>query len=160
VSCHKAAHDQADPNSSYIGTEIVAIAAGEAKNPRRNIPRAIRKVYIRILIFYLGGTFIIGLIVPSNEKALRLSLGVGKSPFVIAIKNAGIPALPSIINACLLTSAWSAASSDLYTSSRAIYGLAISGTAPKIFARTTKNGLPWVSLIFCSLFGCLAYMCT
>jgi len=143
---------------SYIGTEIVAIAAGEAKNPRRNIPRAIRKVYIRILIFYLGGTFIIGLIVPSNEKALRLSSGVGKSPFVIAIKNAGIPALPSIINACLLTSAWSAASSDLFTSSRALYGLAISGTAPKIFARTTKNGLPWISLVFCSLFGGLAYM--
>ncbi|WVQ65948.1 uncharacterized protein L199_004126 [Kwoniella botswanensis] len=144
---------------SYIGTEIVAIAAGEAKNPRRNLPRAIKKVYIRILVFYLGGTFIIGLLVPSNDEGLALNSGTAlASPFVIAIKRAGIPALPSIINACLLTSAWSAASSDLFTSSRAIYGLAITRQAPKIFARTTKNGLPYVAIIFCALFGALAYM--
>lgn len=143
---------------SYIGTEIVAIAAGEAKNPRRNLPRSIRKVYIRILVFYLGGTFIIGLLVPSDNTSLTLNSGTLKSPFVIAIKNAGIPVLPSIINACLLTSAWSAASSDLYTSSRAIYGLALTHQAPKIFARTTRNGLPYVALIFCSLFAGLAYM--
>ncbi|WVF69298.1 hypothetical protein IAT40_004074 [Kwoniella sp. CBS 6097] len=144
---------------SYIGTEIVAIAAGEAKNPRRNLPRAIKKVYIRILVFYLGGTFIIGLLVPSNDKGLALNSGTAlASPFVIAIRRAGIPALPSIINACLLTSAWSAASSDLFTSSRAIYGLAITRQAPKIFARTTKNGLPYVAIIFCALFGALAYM--
>ncbi|WWC95930.1 hypothetical protein V866_002797 [Kwoniella sp. B9012] len=144
---------------SYIGTEIVAIAAGEAKNPRRNLPRAIKKVYIRILVFYLGGTFIIGLLVPSNDDGLALNSGTAlASPFVIAIKRAGIPALPSIINACLLTSAWSAASSDLFTSSRAIYGLAITRQAPKIFARTTKNGLPYVAIIFCALFGALAYM--
>jgi amino acid transporter len=143
---------------SFIGTEIVAIAAGEAKNPRRNLPRSIKKVYIRILLFYLGGTFIIGLLVPSDNTSLVLNSGTLKSPFVIAIKNAGIPALPSIINACLLTSAWSAASSDLYTSSRAIYGLALTKQAPAIFARTTRSGLPWVALVFCSLFGSLAYM--
>ena len=143
---------------SYIGTEIVAIAAGEARNPRRNIPRAIKKVYIRILLFYLGGTFIIGLLVPSNDPSLRLSSGVGKSPFVIAIRRAGIPALPSIINACLLTAASSAASSDLYTASRAIYGLALTRSAPRIFARTTARGLPYVAIGFTALFGALAYM--
>ncbi|RSH95793.1 hypothetical protein EHS25_000885 [Saitozyma podzolica] len=143
---------------SYIGTEIVAIAAGEAKNPRRNLPRSIKKVYIRILVFYLGGTFIIGLLVPSDNTSLTLNSGTLKSPFVIAIRNAGIPVLPSIINACLLTSAWSAASSDLYTSSRAIYGLALTHQAPKIFARTTRNGLPYVALAFCATFGALAYM--
>lgn len=143
---------------SYIGTEIVAIAAGEAKNPRRNLPRAIRRVYVRILIFYLGGTFVIGLLVPSDDQSLSLLSGTAKSPFVIAIKNSGINTLPSIINACLLTSAWSAASSDLYTSSRALYGLALSGQAPKIFTRTTKQGLPWISVAVCASFGCLAYM--
>ncbi|CAD6582799.1 MAG: hypothetical protein TREMPRED_003391, partial [Tremellales sp. Tagirdzhanova-0007] len=143
---------------SYIGTEIVAIAAGEARNPRRNIPRAIKKVYIRILLFYLGGTFIIGLLVPSTDPSLRLGSGVGKSPFVIAIRNAGIPALPSIINACLLTAASSAASSDLYTASRAIYGLALTRSAPQVFARTTARGLPYVAIGFTALFGALAYM--
>ncbi|KAF8319959.1 putative general amino acid permease [Clavulina sp. PMI_390] len=143
---------------SFIGTEIVAIAAGEAKNPRRNIPRAIKKVYIRILLFYILGTFIIGILVPSNNPDLGAQSNAFSSPFVIAIRRAGIKGLPSVINAALLTSAWSAASSDLYTSSRALYGLAISHNAPQIFARTTRSGLPYVSIIFSSLFCALAYM--
>ncbi|KAJ3545067.1 hypothetical protein NMY22_g2575 [Coprinellus aureogranulatus] len=146
---------------SFIGTEIVAIAAAEAKNPRRNLPRAIKRVYIRILLFYILGTFIIGLLVPSTEPGLNLADGTAaSSPFVIAIQNAGIKALPSIINAALLTSAWSAASSDLYTSSRALYGLAAAGNAPKIFLKATKSGLPYVSIIFCALFSVLAFMGT
>ncbi|KAL4068227.1 amino acid permease/ SLC12A domain-containing protein [Scleroderma yunnanense] len=143
---------------SFIGTEIVAIAAGEAKNPRRNLPKAIRRVYIRILLFYIGGTFVIGLLVPSNNPSLQLESGTAASPFVIAIETAGIKALPSIINACLLSSAWSAASSDLYTSSRALYGLAVSGNAPSFFLRTSKKGLPYISVIFCALFTLLAFM--
>lgn len=144
---------------SFIGTEIVAIAAGEAKNPRRNLPKAIRRVYIRILIFYIGGTFIIGLLVKSSDDRLNITGGVSAaSPFVIAIENAAIKVLPDIINACFLTSAWSAASSDLYTSSRALYGLAAAGNAPKIFLKTLKNGLPIVSIVFCALFSGLAYM--
>ncbi|KAF8334137.1 amino acid permease [Cantharellus anzutake] len=143
---------------SFIGTEIVAIAAGEAKNPRRNIPKAIKRVYIRILLFYIGGTATIGLLVPSNDKSLGLTSDAASSPFVIAIKRAGIGGLPSTINAALLTSALSAASSDLYTSSRALYGLAIAGNAPKIFTRTSKSGLPYFSVFFCALFCCLAYL--
>ena len=63
---------------SYIGTEITAIAAGEAKNPKRNMPKAIRRVYARILLFYLGGTFIIGMLVPSNHPDLRLGSTAAK----------------------------------------------------------------------------------
>ncbi|KAJ6599363.1 amino acid permease [Mycena vulgaris] len=144
---------------SYIGTEIVAIAAGEAKNPRRNLPKAIKRVYIRILLFYIGGVIIIGLLVPSTDPGLNIiSQTAAASPFVIAIQRSGIKTLPSIINACLLTSAWSAGSSDLYTSSRALYGLAAAGNAPKIFLKALPNGLPIVSLIFCSSFSTLAYM--
>lgn len=76
-----------------------------------------------ILIFYILGTFVIGLLVPSNDPSLNDPLHKGTaaaSPFVIAISRSGIKGLPSVINACLLTSAWSAASSDLYTSSRAL----------------------------------------
>ncbi|KAH8988821.1 amino acid permease-domain-containing protein [Lactarius akahatsu] len=82
---------------SFIGTEIVAIAAGEAKNPRRNIPKAIRRVYIRILLFYIGGVTVIGLLVPSNDPGLALGTGTAAaSPFVIAIKRSGIKALPQV----------------------------------------------------------------
>ncbi|KIK41815.1 hypothetical protein CY34DRAFT_59698, partial [Suillus luteus UH-Slu-Lm8-n1] len=143
---------------SFIGTEIVAIAAGEAKNPRRTLPKAIRRVYIRILLFYIGGTLIVGLLVPSNNPLLQLNSGTAQSPFVIAIETAGIKFLPSIVNACLLTSAWSAASSDLYTASRAVYGLAASGNAYKFFLKTTRNGLPYVAVLFCASFSLLAFM--
>jgi len=66
--------------------------------------------------------------------------------------------LPSIINAAILTSAWSAGSSDLYLASRSLYGLAVSGSAPKIFSRTTRSGLPHVAVGVCSCFAFLAYM--
>ncbi|GJN94239.1 hypothetical protein Rhopal_007313-T1 [Rhodotorula paludigena] len=144
---------------SYIGTEIVAIAAGETKDPRKTLPRAIKNVYIRILLFYILGVFITGLLVPSNDPRLNLADGTAASaPFVIAIQNAGIKALPSIINACLLSSAWSAASSDLYTSSRALYGLALQGQAPGLLKKTTSWGLPWVAVLVGVAFSFLSFM--
>ncbi|TCD71468.1 hypothetical protein EIP91_008848 [Steccherinum ochraceum] len=144
---------------SFIGTEIVAIAAGEAKNPRRNLPKAIKRVYVRILLFYVGGVTVIGLLVPYTDPSLSLTVSnAAKSPFVIAINHAGIKGLPSVINAALLTAAWSAASSDLYTSSRALYGLAKVGNAPKIFTRTSRNGLPYMAVGLCTLFSLLAFM--
>eukprot|EP00918_Siedleckia_nematoides_P087892 GHVU01193187.1.p1 GENE.GHVU01193187.1~~GHVU01193187.1.p1 ORF type:complete len:461 (-),score=86.99 GHVU01193187.1:61-1443(-) len=143
---------------SYIGTEIVAITAGEAENPRRNLPKAIKKVYIRILLFYILGTFIIGLITPSNDPGLGLSSDAAASPFVLAITRVGIKGLPHIINACLITSAWSAGSSDLYTASRALYGMGLVGDLPAIFKRTTRSGLPYVAVGVSSLFGLLAFM--
>ncbi|KAK0440805.1 amino acid permease [Armillaria borealis] len=147
---------------SFIGTEIVAISAGEAKNPRTSLPKAIKKVYVRIILFYILGTLVIGLLVPSNDPRLNLNDGTAaSSPFVIAIENAGISGadvFSKIINAALLTSAWSAATSDLYTSSRALYGLAATGNAPRMFLITLKNGLPIISILTCASFGLLAYM--
>ncbi|ORY73846.1 amino acid permease, partial [Leucosporidium creatinivorum] len=144
---------------SFIGTEIVAIAAGEAKNPKKNLPKAIKRVYIRIIVFYILGTLIIGLLVASNDPRLNLGTNdAASSPFVIAIQNAGIPALPSIINAALLTSAWSAASSDLYTGSRALYGLALNGNAPKILRRVNSWGLPYLCVAVGAAFALLSYM--
>ncbi|KAI0307841.1 amino acid permease [Multifurca ochricompacta] len=145
---------------SFIGTEIVAIAAGEAKNPRRNLPKAIRRVYIRILLFYIGGVTIIGLLVSSNDSGLALGNGTAAaSPFVIAIKRSGIKALPQVWGPKRLPNfLHSAASSDLYTSSRALYGLAIAGNAPSICKKTLRNGLPVVALAVSTSFTLLAYM--
>ncbi|EIW75831.1 amino acid transporter [Coniophora puteana RWD-64-598 SS2] len=144
---------------SYAGTETVAIAAAEAKNPRRNLPKAISRVYFRILVFYIGGVFVIGLLVPSTDPRLNLNASdASASPFVIAIDNAGIKGLTSVINAALLTAAWSAASSDLYLASRGIYGLAVAGNAPAIFKRTIRGGFPYVAVTFCACFSLLAFM--
>ncbi|EIW75877.1 amino acid permease [Coniophora puteana RWD-64-598 SS2] len=144
---------------SYAGTESVSMAAAETKNPRRNLPKAIQRVYFRILVFYIGGVTIMGLLVPFDNPGLNLSASnASASPFVIAINNAGIKGLTSVINAALLTAAWSAASSDLYLSSRGLYGMATAGNAPKVFARTIRGGFPYVAVSFCACFALLAYM--
>lgn len=108
---------------AFIGTEITAIAAAEAADPRRTVPKAIRTVWVRLILFYIASAFVIGLLVSPSDPSLDLESTAAKSPFVIAIKNAGISVLPSIINAALLTSAWSAGCADLFMSSRALFAL-------------------------------------
>ncbi|KAI9362010.1 amino acid permease [Zopfochytrium polystomum] len=146
---------------SFIGTEIVAVAAGETKNPRKNVAKAISNVYIRICLFYILGVFVIGLLVASDDPDLNIGGSTAaSSPFVIGIKRAGIKYLPDIINAAILTSAWSAANSDVYTASRALYSLAAAGNAPKIFMKRTRNGHPYVAVGASACFGLLAFMTT
>ncbi|GAB1518458.1 hypothetical protein RhiTH_001517 [Rhizoctonia solani] len=144
---------------SFQGMELVAIAASETENPRRNIAKAVRRVFYRIVVFYVLGILVTGMIIPYNNEDLLQDTGTGaQSPYVIAINLAGIKALPHIINACVFTSAFSAGNSFLYTASRILYGLAVRGQAPRIFTRCTKGGLPIVSVGFCSLFSLLAFM--
>ncbi|KAG8739171.1 hypothetical protein FRC11_000878 [Ceratobasidium sp. 423] len=142
---------------SFIGTEIAAVTVGEAENPRRNVPKAIRRVFWRIIIFHLVGILIIGLNVPFNPPELISNSGgtASASPWIIAIKTAGIKGLPSLINAIILVSAWSAGNFDLYASSRTLYALAIAGQLPGFIQRCTEDGLPvWVVFVT-SLFGAL-----
>ncbi|CAE6413013.1 unnamed protein product [Rhizoctonia solani] len=145
---------------SFIGTEIVAVTVGEAENPRRNVPKAIRRVFWRIIIFYVVGILIIGLNVPFNSPDLINNSGgtASASPWVIAIRTAGIKGLPSVINAIILVSAWSAGNSDLYASSRTLYALAIEGQLPGFLKRCTKDGLPIWAVFITALFGVLGYM--
>jgi len=107
-------------------------------------------VFWRIVIFYLLGVLITGMLVPYDDPALLNGTGnAAQSPYVIASSRAGIHTLPSIINAAIFTSAFSAGNSFLFCSSRILYGLAIRGQAPRIFTYCTKNGLPIVSVLFC-----------
>ncbi|GAA5852561.1 hypothetical protein JCM9279_005512 [Rhodotorula babjevae] len=144
---------------SFLGTEIVALTAAEAENPRRNVPKAINRVFYRILFFYVVGVFVMSLLVsPNDERLINGGSDAAASPWVIGIQRAGIKALPSIVNAVILIAAFSAGNSDLYAASRTLYGLACDGQAPRIFAKATANGLPIWSLVITALFGVLAYM--
>ena len=128
-------------------------AASETENPRRNISKAVRRVFWRIVIFYILGILITGMLVPYDDPNLLSNSGTAsESPYVIAIKRAGIHTLPSIINAAIFTSAFSAGNSFLFCSSRILYGLSIRGQAPRIFAYCTKNGLPIIAVLFCVCF--------
>lgn len=83
--------------------------------------------------------------------------GVAASPFVIAIKNAKIPALPSIINAVVLSSAWSAGNAFFYSSTRILYAAALDGKAPR-FLTFERFGVPYACVAVTGAFGMLAYL--
>ncbi|KAH7077379.1 amino acid permease/ SLC12A domain-containing protein [Paraphoma chrysanthemicola] len=139
--------------------ELLVATGGEMQSPRRNLPTAARRYIYRLVIFYVCSVLAIGVICPSNdEKITSGGHGAGASPFVVGIKNAGIPALDSIINAGIIISAWSSGNSFLFLSSRSLYGLALSGNAPKIFKTCSKKGVPYYAVACSSLFCALAYL--
>ncbi|KAI9643623.1 lysine permease [Ciborinia camelliae] len=144
---------------SYQGTELVGIAAGETENPKKNVPAAIRKTFYRILFFFVGSIFFIGLLVPyDNPQLLTGGSDATASPFVIAAKLAGIKTLPGLINAVLLFVVLSAANSNVYSGSRILVGLAESHCAPKFFMKTSRRGVPFYAVAFTAAFGLLAFM--
>ncbi|KFH40352.1 Dicarboxylic amino acid permease-like protein [Hapsidospora chrysogenum ATCC 11550] len=147
---------------AFLGTELVGVTAGEAQNPRRSIPKAIKLTFYRILFFYVLSVFLIGLIVPYNSDELAFAneqnTGASASPFVVAAKLAGVKSLPGLINGCILVFVFSAANSDLYIASRTLYGLASDRSAPAIFRRTDRRGVPYPSLFLCAAIACLAFM--
>ena len=138
---------------------MVAVAAGEAENPRKNVPKAVRRVFWRIMFFYVLGSLAIGVTVPYTNKALTSDgPGARSSPWVIAMVNAGIPVLPSIINAVILTSASSSANAFLYTGSRYLFALAQNGQAPRFFLTCSKHGVPYWAVMVTASISLLTYM--
>jgi amino acid transporter len=145
--------------SFNFAPELLVITGGEMESPRRNLPNAARRYFYRLLIFYIGGTFAVGLIVSSNAPGLLTGTSdAASSPWVIAIKQAGINGLDSLINAVIITSAWSSGNSYLYMSSRSLYSLALAGSAPSIFTRCNRWGVPYPALMASSTFALLAYL--
>lgn len=144
---------------SFIGVETVVVAAAETENPHKSIPKAVHRVTYRILFFYVLGTLLIGMTVASNNPDLISGSGnSNSSPWVIAIKNSGISVLPSIINACILTSAWSAANSYCYIGSRMFVAMAVDNQAPQFFGKTNRWGVPYYAVMASFAFGPLAYL--
>lgn len=143
---------------SYSGIENITIAAAEVDCPRRAIPQAARRIFWRILLFYVISIFMITLVVASNDPSLLSTSRTAASPFVIAANNAGIKYMPSFINAIVITSAWSSANSGMLAGTRVIYGLARHGRAPQIFTRLNRYHIPYVAVALYSVFLCLAYM--
>ncbi|KAF7592247.1 hypothetical protein BBP40_000448 [Aspergillus hancockii] len=147
---------------SYGGSEIVVVAAGETENPRRNIPKAVRRVFWRITIFYVGSVFLMSLCVSARDGRLLNAIksgakGAGASPFVIAIQNGGIRALPSIINAVILSSAVSSGNSFFYASTRILYATALDGKAPR-FLRYEKFGVPYGCVAITTALSLVVYL--
>ncbi|MED4782339.1 amino acid permease [Brevibacillus choshinensis] len=145
---------------SFQGTELVGVAAGESENPAHNIPKAIRQIFWRILLFYILAILIIGLLVPYDNPNLISGdiADIAISPFTIVFEKAGFAFAASVMNAVILTSVLSAGNSGMYASTRMLWVLAKEGKAPKWFAKVTRNGVPINSLIVTALVGALAFL--
>lgn len=142
---------------SFQGTEIVGVAAGESEDPAKNVPKAIKSVFWRILLFYILAIFVIGLIIPYTNSNLA-SEDVMVSPFTLVFKKAGLAFAASLMNAVILTAVLSAGNSSLYASTRMLYSMAKEGQAPRIFAKLNKRGVPVAAVILTCIVGMLAFL--
>jgi L-asparagine transporter-like permease len=129
---------------SFIGTEIVAVTAGEAKNPERAVPRALRSMLLRLVIFYVGAIFILIGVIPWTQIEPGQSLTV--SPFVRVFELMHVPAAAHIINFVVLTAALSGMNCNLYLCTRMVFSLARAGYAPKALGGVSRKGTPLPAL--------------
>ncbi|MFT4174411.1 MAG: amino acid permease [Rhodocyclaceae bacterium] len=145
---------------SFQGTELIGIAAGESENPRKNIPRAVKQVFWRILLFYVLSIFIIGLLIPYTDPNLLSSSeeNIAVSPFALVFQRAGLAFAAAVLNAVILTSVLSAGNSGMYASTRMLYAMACDGKAPRMFARLSKNGVPRNALYATTVVSMLCFL--
>ncbi len=131
---------------AFVGIELVGTTAAEAKNPERNLPKAINSIPVRVMLFYVVALVVIISVTPWRE------ISADRSPFVVMFTLAGLGAAASLINFVVLTSAASSANSGIYSTSRMVYGLAQEGDAPARFGRLTSRKVPANALFLSGVF--------
>ncbi|KFX87854.1 hypothetical protein O988_09262 [Pseudogymnoascus sp. VKM F-3808] len=154
---------------AFSGTELIGLAAAETANPRKSLPTAIKQVFWRITLFYIVSLTLVGLLVAHDDKRL-LNLDEGNgianahtnataaaSPFVIAIEDAGITVLPSVMNVVILIAILSVGNSAVFGSTRTLAALADQGHAPKILGYVDRKGRPIVAIAIAIAVGLVAY---
>ncbi|MHC3388188.1 amino acid permease [Streptomyces lavendulocolor] len=133
---------------SFMGSEIVTLAAGESEDPRRAVTKATNSVIWRIAVFYLGSIFVVLTLLPWNDKSI-----VEKGSYVAALDSIGIPHAGQIMNVIVLTAVLSCLNSGLYTASRMAFSLGERGDAPKAFAKANAKGVPTAAILASVAFG-------
>ncbi|WEG14814.1 amino acid permease [Pullulanibacillus sp. KACC 23026] len=145
---------------SFQGTELVGLAAGESDNPAKNVPKAIRQVFWRILLFYVLAIFVIGMLIPYTDPNLLKSdvQNVAISPFTLVFQRAGFALAAAVMNAVILTAVLSAGNSAMYASTRMLWALAKEGKAPRLFSKVNSRGVPINSLLINVFIGLIAFL--
>ncbi|MGL4859581.1 MAG: amino acid permease [Enterobacteriaceae bacterium] len=145
---------------SFQGTELIGIAAGESADPGKNVPRAVRQIFWRILLFYILAIFVISLFIPYTDPSLLRNdvADISVSPFTLVFEKAGLLSAAAVMNAVILTAVLSAGNSGMYASTRMLYTLAAEGKAPRLFANLSKNGVPRNALYATTLVAGLCFL--
>jgi amino acid transporter, AAT family len=127
--------------TSYMGVEVIAVTAGEAENPRVSIPRAMRTMVLRLILFYVLAVGVMLMMTPWRQIG-EGGTGVTGSPFVRAFAAVGIPYAASVMNLVVISAALSSANSNLYLTTRMLFSLSRSGYAPRWLATVSATGVP------------------
>ncbi|QCO20136.1 amino acid permease [Acinetobacter cumulans] len=148
---------------SFQGTEMVGVAAGESKDPKKTIPVAIKQIFWRILLFYVVCIFIIGTLVSYDDPLLlqaASSENIALSPFTLLYEKAGFAFAASVMNAVILTAILSAGNSGMYSSTRMLFDMAKNGSAPKAFSKLDRRGVPMNALYATTAIAALCFLTT
>lgn len=145
------------------GPDLLSMIAGEVSRPRKTIPLAGRRAYIRIYLFYFGGIFFMNTLCSSvNESLLAAKengyVGAAASPWVIGVKSVGVHGLDSLVNACIMAAAWSCGNGFFYGATRCAYGASLAGYLPRPLSKCLKNGAPIICVVLVLAISCLSYL--
>ncbi|MFD4832875.1 amino acid permease [Streptomyces uncialis] len=136
---------------SFMGSEIVTLAAGESQDPQRAVSKATNSVIWRIGFFYLGSVLVVLTLLPWNDPSIT-----DEGSYVAALNSIGIPHAGEVMNVIVLTAVLSCLNSGLYTASRMAFSLGRRGDAPASFATTTTSGVPRPAILGSVVFGFVA----
>jgi amino acid transporter, AAT family len=128
--------------TSYMGVEILGVTAGEAAQPEKTIPSAMRTVSLRLILFYVLSMIVMLSITPWD----RMGSGLTGSPFVLTFAAAGVPYAGSVMNLVVITAALSSANTNLYLTTRTIFSLSRDGYIGEALGRLGRNGTPYLAL--------------
>ena len=131
--------------TSYMGVEVIAVTAGEAERPEVTIPRAMRNIVWRLILFYVLAVAIMVAMVPWDQSTS--SSGLSGSPFVTVFSAAHVPFAAAIMNFVVLTAALSSVNTNLYLSTRMLFSLGREGYGPGWIAKVSRNGVPHRALL-------------
>lgn len=142
------------------------MVAGETESPRTVLPKAYRAFVWRIMFFFIASALALGIVIPYNDSTLLAVLsgevggsGTGAaSPYVIAMDRLKISGLPHLVNALIMTSVLSCGNGIFFSASRTLYGMSLNGTAPRLFSKTWRSGVPVYAVLACLGFCCLAFL--
>lgn len=137
---------------SFQGAELVGIAAGECQDPAKHVPKVIRGIGLRIIIFYVLAIIILAATIPMEEA------GVLESPFAHVFGRLGIPFAKDVMSFVVLTSALSAGNSALYACSRLLWSMSKDGHAPSFLGRLNKSGVPYGGVLITLVLACLSLL--
>lgn len=109
---------------AYAGFEIIGLAASEAKNPWKTIPRAIRYTVLSLVGLYILSVASILPLIPAAE------LGENESPMVAALDRSGVGWAGDVLNIVLITAILSTMLAAMFGLGRMIRSLAEKHHAP------------------------------